>query len=578
MKKIFISTVILFATVLLCQGQTILPEKWKFQTGDDPAFASPSFNDSGWASIVPGTVWEKQGYSGYDGFAWYRVTFTIPSSLKKDAEKYGGLVLHLGKIDDCDETFFNGKRIGATGSMAPEGITAWDTQRSYIINSDQVKWGKLNTVAVRVYDSGGDGGIYADPIDLIPKGISDFVTFAPAMIQPDRIIKGSPDVEIPVSVKNEFDRNLNGSIKVYILSDFGDSIASFTKQVVVKKGKSETVILPVKNIAPGFYKVSAILQSSFATEQLHFNFGYEPEKIVSPANPQPDFKEFWAAAKKELAQVDPQYKIIKKDSLCTAGHNVYLVEMRSLGNVRIRGWLQVPTQPGKYPAIMQVPGYSSTIMPEYINYGDDIIGFGLNVRGHGNSKVDVNPGFPGYILTNLDDRDKYIYRGTYMDCVRGIDFLFSLPEVDTTRVGVEGASQGGALTFVTAALNNTRIAACVPQVPFLSDFPHYFKVASWPGNEFTVYVEKDKKQTWDQVFTTLSYFDIKNLASMIKAPLLMSCGLKDETCPPHINFAAYNNVTGEKSYVAYPDAGHGVPQAFYAIKMNFFRTKFGLKK
>jgi cephalosporin-C deacetylase-like acetyl esterase len=119
---------------------------------------------------------------------------------------------------------------------------------------------------------------------------------------------------------------------------------------------------------------------------------------------------------------------------------------------------------------MQVQGYSSTIVPSYVNYGEDLIGFGLNIRGHGNSKDDVDPGFPGYILYNLQDKEKYIYRGAYMDCVRGVDFLCSRPEVDVTRIAVEGASQGGALTFTTAALNNDRIAVCAPQVPFLSTF------------------------------------------------------------------------------------------------------------
>ncbi|MCK7538322.1 MAG: acetylxylan esterase [Marinilabiliales bacterium] len=115
-----------------------------------------------------------------------------------------------------------------------------------------------------------------------------------------------------------------------------------------------------------------------------------------------------------------------------------------------------------------------------------------------------------------------------------------------SRIAVEGASQGGALTFATAALNNDRIAVCAPQVPFLSDFRDYFQVATWPGNEFIALVEHEKRLTWDQVYNTLSYFDIKNLAHLIRAPLIMGVGLMDEVCPPHINFAAYNLVDGRE--------------------------------
>jgi cephalosporin-C deacetylase len=114
-------------------------------------------------------------------------------------------------------------------------------------------------------------------------------------------------------------------------------------------------------------------------------------------------------------------------------------------------------------------------------------------------------------------------------------------------------------------------------VPFLSDFRDYFQVAVWPGNEFTDFVEKEHKMTWDELYTTLSYFDIKNLAGWIKAPLFMGVGLIDNVCPPHINFAAYNQVKSEKHYMVFPNAGHGLPEEFYIKKNIFLREKLGLE-
>jgi cephalosporin-C deacetylase len=576
-RKLFLSLTIFIIIVLNAHTQSIDLAEWKFIRGDKPEYLDSAMNDYWWDDISPLTVWEKQGYEGYDGYAWYRVKVVVPASMRRNAHKYGGLILNLGKIDDVDVTWFNGHIVGKTGKLPPDYASAYDMQRSYIILPEYISWGKKNTIAIRAYDPGGDGGLYGGPVELTNRGNPDLLAIGTAFTEADMILKGDPDVDIPASLKSEFRKKYRGALKLNIITDFGDEFATGYQEVVVKKNSTSLFTFRVKDLKPGFYKASLSLESKMGNKKYSFNFGYKPEKIVSPPDPQPDFNEFWKKARAELATVDPQYRMIRIDSLCTDTHNVYLVEMRSLGNTLIRGWYQVPVKPGRYPAIMQVPGYSSVMVPSYINYGDDIIGFGLNVRGHGNSTDDINPGFPGYILTGLEDKDKYIYRGTYMDCNRGIDFLCSRPEVDISRIAVEGASQGGALTFVTAALNNDRIAVCAPAVPFLSDFRDYFSVAVWPGNEFTDLVENQKKLTWDQVFYTLSYFDIKNLAPMIKAPLIMGVGLTDDVCPPHINFAAYNQVTSEKKYIVYPGSGHGLPESFYRAKMDWIREKFGLK-
>ncbi len=77
MKKVFISLLLLAALAVTVVAQGLSPEEWKFQTGDSLKYADPEYNDSEWKTISPSQAWEKQGYSDYDGFAWYRVTFTV---------------------------------------------------------------------------------------------------------------------------------------------------------------------------------------------------------------------------------------------------------------------------------------------------------------------------------------------------------------------------------------------------------------------------------------------------------------------------------------------------------------------
>jgi cephalosporin-C deacetylase-like acetyl esterase len=569
-------TILLVSIGFTAFPQNLLPQQWKFSTGDEISWSEPAFDDSGWVTLSPERFWEQQGFGSYDGIAWYRVTFVIPSSYKKFLGSKGSFLLNLGMIDDCDETYFNGKIIGKTGAFPPKTVTAHDKVRSYEIVRKLIRWDKPNTLAIRVFDGSGNGGIYAGPPALVIKELFEKISIIPVFDNENHIFLNDPVINLPLKVENHSSFDIDGTMNIRITNEVGEILETRHQQLAVAAGNEKALQINLEKVVPGFYKAAVKLESGLFMKQVSIRFGYEPEMIASKTDRQPDFEEFWSKAKIDLKNVDPRYKLIRVDSLCTPSRNIYLVEMRSLGDVLIRGWYSVPAAPGKYPAILQVQGYSSTIFPSYVNYGDDIIGFGINIRGHGNSKDDVNPGFPGYLLYHLDNKDEYIYRGAYMDCLRAVDFLFSRNEVDTSRVGVEGASQGGALTFATAALAGKRIAVCAPQVPFLSDFPVYFKVAGWPGNEFTNYVEVEKKQSWEQVYRTLSYFDIKNLAPMIKAPMLMGVGLCDEVCPPVINFSAFNNVQAEKRYLVYPEAGHSLPDPHYALKMKWFREKFNL--
>jgi hypothetical protein len=136
---------------------------WKFKTGDDAEWAKPSYDDKSWAPIEVGKSWENQGYDRYDGFAWYRLHVFIPSSIRDKSYLKEKLVFDLGKIDDGDEVYLNGAMIGMNGGKAGDIKNGpYDVQRSYRLNlkDPRILWDKENVIAVRVYDHGGDGGMY----------------------------------------------------------------------------------------------------------------------------------------------------------------------------------------------------------------------------------------------------------------------------------------------------------------------------------------------------------------------------------------------------------------------------------
>ena len=144
----------------------VLEGLWKFKTGDNKQWKEKNYTDKEWRQIfVPG-YWENQGYKNYNGFAWYRKEFDF-SNFPLD-KRY---VLMLGKIDDLDEAYLNGKLIGSTGKMYDnENEINFDQEysrfRGYYIPNDLLIKGR-NVIAVRVYDGYNVGGIYEGPIGII---------------------------------------------------------------------------------------------------------------------------------------------------------------------------------------------------------------------------------------------------------------------------------------------------------------------------------------------------------------------------------------------------------------------------
>lgn len=143
-------------TLIGPDGKTFgLPHVWKFRPGDSLEWKEPDADDSAWGAIPVPARWEDHGYPSLDGYAWYRVKFTLPPEWMA-----GDATLFLGMIDDCDQTYLNGSLIGESGSFPPNYSTAWTSFRAYRIPLKVLRPGSENVLAVRVYDGGGAGGIY----------------------------------------------------------------------------------------------------------------------------------------------------------------------------------------------------------------------------------------------------------------------------------------------------------------------------------------------------------------------------------------------------------------------------------
>ena len=339
-----------------------------------------------------------------------------------------------------------------------------------------------------------------------------------------------------------------------ITTDFGEHPVTYGMTVRFDKGVAEADFS--LDLEPGFYKAvfSIVDNDGVRTELSRTNLGFNPEQIVSDQDKQPDFDAFWEQTLAELAAVNPEYSLTLLEEHSDDIRKSYRVDMKSLGGEPISGLLVMPVAEGKYPAMISYMGYGSNVW--YPNPSDNphLIEFQLCIR---NQAFNRKPGEDEYWCTRgLDDKYEYYYRGAFADAVRAIDFVCSLPQTDTERIVANGESQGGALTLVAASLDH-RLKAIAPSAPFLNDYKDYFTLVDWPGN-WILQAAKERGIADEDLYKTLSYFDVKNFTDKIQCPVLMAIGLQDPVCPPHTNFAGYNHIKTEKSWICYPEAGHNV--------------------
>ncbi len=381
----------------------------------------------------------------------------------------------------------------------------------------------------------------------------------------DGIFIGEGPHVLEVGVKAPEDGKMNLVLEVE--TDKGEPVGTYDASVKVRDGKAAAGFS--LDLVPGFYKAVLYLSCEEGkTELCRSNVGFNPEQIASPQDKQPDFDEFWEQTLSELAAVDPEYKLTLLPEHSNDIRRVYHVEMRSWGGEKISGVYAEPVKEGKYNTTIYYMGYNSDVYYPDPSADPDMIEFTLCVRGQALNTPATGKG--RWVAEGLESKDTYYYRGAFADVVRAVDFVCSREKVDQDHLVAEGESQGGAFSFISASLDH-RIKAIAPAVPFLGDYPDYFKVASWPGNE-VIAAQKELGISDEDLYRTLSYFDVKNFTDRIECPVYMSIGLQDPTCPPHTNFASYNHVKSEKQWICYPHCGHAMWQVpeWREIKKEFF--------
>lgn len=325
--------------------------------------------------------------------------------------------------------------------------------------------------------------------------------------------------------------------------------------VILKNGQLE---LSGTMKVPGFYRIRLWAVVEGRRYEGLATAAFEPEKIVPTVKDPEDFDTFWTNAIEEARKLDLDPRITLMPERCTSEANVYHISFQNdRPGSRIYGILAMPKKPGKYPAILKVPGagirpYSGDPLTARRGFIVLEIGIhGLPVNLDPQVYSDLNGGaLAGYNSIKMNDPNTHYYKRVYTGCVRAVDFIYSLPEFNGTDVAVTGGSQGGALTIVTAGLDS-RIKYAAALYPALCDHTGYLnkRAGGWP------HYFRDTEPKPGEV-ETLGYYDVVNFARRIRVPGYYTWGFNDITCPPTSMYSAYNVIKAPKELHLYQETGH----------------------
>ena len=278
MKRV-LSLLVLAGTMSLASyAQEVTLEQGKFHAGDDMSWAGVNVDESGWKTLSNMTTWTSQGVKIENGFGWYRYHVTIPKSMLEKSDLKETVDFNMAKIDDADEVYLNGKLIGKTGSFPkdPNGYHGnWNAPRVYSVkaNGGLVKWDADNVIAVRCYNAGDPGGMFAGPISVrVPNTIDNLSI---------NIKEGEGNQSVCTLV-SKMQSSKSGVFSVKVEDpESGKVLNEKTMKVSVSKAKSRSISLPYDS----HQMVRIVSTFTESKTGLSTTTKYIPKYILTPAAP-----------------------------------------------------------------------------------------------------------------------------------------------------------------------------------------------------------------------------------------------------------------------------------------------------
>jgi cephalosporin-C deacetylase-like acetyl esterase len=331
---------------------------------------------------------------------------------------------------------------------------------------------------------------------------------------------------------------------------------------------SVRMLVPEDALSPGFYDLYFTVNSSETVKsEKKATFGYRIDEIPLTDSRPSDFEMFWRKAldksdeiplnssetfiremdDQEISKYNMEFASIPED-IYPAGKRcdkvkLYKVQFDSIGKRRIHGWLAVPNGKGPFPGMLVLPGAGCGKLPAPVEHARH--GYvSLIIQIHGMDVDQEKYETPtDYLKAKSGAVEDEYYYNVYLACAQAMRYLVSRTDVDSAKLAAVGASQGGILAIVTAALRpQVKVAVsslCYygywplrDQIKYLNDKKQDGKDASSPPP----FERKDARQN------NLSYYDPANFAPMLRASTIMCACLSDGPSPSPTVHAVYRRL------------------------------------
>lgn len=270
-----------------------------------------------------------------------------------------------------------------------------------------------------------------------------------------------------------------------------------------------------------------------------------------------DFDYFWKQTLQKVLDFNLTYSLTKNEDYFYPTKEIFKLVFTALDGTKIYGWYLRETNRETNKCLLTTHGYRSSkkephLYLHWLDAGYDVLAFDMRLQaGETGCNTPLSGPMSEVITINAFDLENCYLKMIYTDMM----LASLLPEkLGYQEYVLEGTSQAGGLAVAIGCLmqNTTAVLA---NVPSNSDLDQRVLKATGSFKAFQSLCKHDPEKL-EMILHHLSYFDTKNLANRLTAPIFASVGGVDNVCPAKAFFATYNRIQSPKEIYYYPFNGH----------------------